>query len=64
MQHIVCREWGPPQGLTVEETEVLAAVADGRLHPPAPSERPLADAGAVLTDPLERRLRGKTVLIP
>ena len=44
--------------------EVLAAVADGALHPVAPTERPLADAGAVLRDLLERRLRGKTVLVP
>lgn len=44
--------------------EVLDAVADGRLHPSAPSERPLAEAGAVLRDLLERRLRGKVVLTP
>lgn len=44
--------------------EVLAAVADGRLRPSAPTERPLAEAGAVLRDLLERRLRGKTVLVP
>ncbi|MEZ5183497.1 MAG: NADPH:quinone oxidoreductase family protein [Acidimicrobiales bacterium] len=44
--------------------EVLAAVASGSLRPSAPSERPLAHAGAVLRDLLERRLRGKTVLVP
>lgn len=44
--------------------EVLGAVADGRLHPSAPTERPLAEAGTVLRDLLERRLRGKTVLTP
>lgn len=44
--------------------EVLAAVVDGRLHPSAPTERPLAEAGAVLRDLLERRLRGKAVLTP
>jgi NADPH2:quinone reductase len=44
--------------------EVLAAVADGRLHPSEPSRRPLADAGAVLRDLLERRLKGKVVLTP
>jgi NADPH2:quinone reductase len=44
--------------------EVLGAVAAGALRPPAPSERPLAEAGAVLRDLLERRLRGKTVLVP
>jgi NADPH2:quinone reductase len=44
--------------------EVLAAVADGRLHPPTPTVRPLEDAGAVLRDLLDRRLRGKAVLTP
>ncbi|MEZ5179306.1 MAG: zinc-binding dehydrogenase [Acidimicrobiales bacterium] len=44
--------------------EVLGAVADGRLHPPTPTVRPLADAGAVLRDLLDRRLRGKAVLTP
>jgi NADPH2:quinone reductase len=45
-------------------TEVLEAVAAGHLHPVAPRERPLADAGATLRDLLERRLQGKTVLVP
>ena len=40
------------------------AVADGRLHPPTPTVRPLAEAGAVLRDLLDRRLRGKAVLVP
>ncbi len=44
--------------------EVLAAVADGRLHPPAPTTRPLAEAGAALRDLLDRRLTGKAVLLP
>lgn len=44
--------------------EVLEAVADGRLHPVEPTQRPLAEAGAVLRDLLERRLRAKTVLVP
>lgn len=44
--------------------EVLAAVADGRLHPPRPTIRPLAEAGPVLRDLLDRRLRGKAVLTP
>lgn len=44
--------------------EVLAAVADERLHPPSPTIRPLADAGVVLRDLLDRRLRGKAVLTP
>ena len=44
--------------------EVLAAVADGRLRPPAPTVRPLAEAGAVLDDLLARRIQGKVVLTP
>jgi len=44
--------------------EVLAAVTAGTLHPPTPSRQPLADAGDVLNDLLERRLRGKVVLTP
>lgn len=44
--------------------EVLAGVADATLAPPSPVERPLDDAGAVLRDLLERRLRGKVVLVP
>lgn len=44
--------------------EVLDAVRMGELHPVAPDERPLAEAGAVLRDLLERRLQGKTVLVP
>jgi NADPH2:quinone reductase len=44
--------------------EVVAAVASGALRPVAPTERPLADAGAVLADLLERRAAGKIVLVP
>jgi NADPH2:quinone reductase len=44
--------------------EVMEAVAAGRLHPPSPTERPLDDAGSVLRDLLERRLRGKVALVP
>jgi len=44
--------------------EMLAMVADGRLHPPAPVAHPLAVAGRVLTDLLERRVTGKAVLRP
>ena len=53
-----------PAEQTALLSEVLDRVAAGDLHPPAPTERPLAEAGAVLRDLLERRLRGKTVLIP
>jgi NADPH2:quinone reductase len=44
--------------------EILAAVADGRLHPPAPNRERLEDAGAVLQSVLDRQLVGKTVLVP
>jgi NADPH2:quinone reductase len=44
--------------------ELLGAVGDGRLHPPAPHREPLAAAGAVLQAALDRQLVGKTVLVP
>ncbi|MCB0977039.1 MAG: NADPH:quinone oxidoreductase family protein [Acidimicrobiales bacterium] len=44
--------------------EVLTAVADGRLHPPEPTRRPLAEAGSVVRDLLDRKVRGKVVLVP
>lgn len=44
--------------------EVLDAIARGDLHPVAPTQRPLAEAGAVLADLLERRAVGKIVLVP
>ena len=44
--------------------DLLDRIADGSLHPPAPHERPLDDAGAVLRDLLDRRTRGKIVLVP
>lgn len=66
---VVGIDWGAwamknPAGQGTLLAEVLAAVADGRLHPSAPTERPLAEAGAVLDDLLNRRLRGKVVLTP
>lgn len=62
-------DWGAwamadPTAQSVLLGDVLDAVTSGRLHPPAPTERPLADAGAVLDDLLHRRLRGKVVLTP
>jgi NADPH2:quinone reductase len=44
--------------------EVIAAVSDGRLHPVEPRTYPLADVAEALTDQLERRVVGKTVLLP
>jgi NADPH:quinone reductase len=57
----VARHADENQALTAE---VVAAIADGRLHPVQPIERPLADAAAVLRDLLERRAVGKIVLVP
>lgn len=44
--------------------EVLSAVAGGRLHPAQPTVRPLAEAGLVVRELLDRRTRGKVVLVP
>lgn len=62
-------DWGAwamqhPASQAVVLDEVLDAVRMGDLHPVAPTERPLAEAGAVLRDLLDRRLQGKTVLVP
>jgi NADPH2:quinone reductase len=66
---VVGVDWGAwamahPAGQAVVLDEVLDGVRTGTLHPTAPDERPLTDAGAVLRDLLERRLTGKTVLVP
>jgi NADPH2:quinone reductase len=62
-------DWGAwtgrdPAGQATLLDELLTAVADGRLHPPTPQRAPLAEAGRVLQDALDRKLVGKTVLIP
>ena len=44
--------------------ELLAMVAEGRLHPTVPAERPLTEAAAVMEELLERRVAGKVVLVP
>jgi NADPH:quinone reductase len=44
--------------------DVLAMVADGRLHPPVPAERSLDEAGAVMGALLDRSISGKVVLVP
>ncbi|MBX3313356.1 MAG: NADPH:quinone oxidoreductase family protein [Actinobacteria bacterium] len=44
--------------------EVLAEVVAGRLHPPEPQRRPLDEAGTVLRELLDRKVRGKVVLVP
>jgi NADPH2:quinone reductase len=44
--------------------DVIAAVAHGELHPVEPRTYPLTDVAEALTDQLERRVVGKTVLVP
>ncbi len=44
--------------------DVIAAVADGSLHPVQPRTYPLVDVAEALSDQLERRVIGKTVLVP
>ncbi len=66
---VVGVDWGAwamhhAAGQAVVLDEVLDAVRAGNLHPVAPTPRPLAEAGAVLRDLLDRRLQGKTVLVP
>jgi NADPH2:quinone reductase len=62
-------EWGGwvlkrPDENRVLVAEVLDRIAAGDLHPVAPAERPLEDAGAALADLLGRRAAGKIVLVP
>ena len=44
--------------------DVIAAVARGDLHPVEPRTYPLTDVAEALTDQLERRVVGKSVLVP
>ena len=44
--------------------DLMRMVADGRLHPPVPAERPLVDAAKAMEDLIERRVTGKVVLVP
>jgi NADPH2:quinone reductase len=62
-------EWGGwvmqhPDENRVLVSEVLDRIAADELHPVAPAERPLHEAGAALADLLERRAAGKIVLVP
>ncbi|HEX5616192.1 MAG TPA: NADPH:quinone oxidoreductase family protein [Acidimicrobiia bacterium] len=68
-RRVVGVDWGGWAMRNVAENrsvvdEVLAEIARGTLRPVAPTERPLAEAGAVITDLLERRVAGKVVLVP
>jgi NADPH:quinone reductase len=44
--------------------DVIGAVARGELHPVQPRSYPLTDVAEALTDQLERRVVGKSVLLP
>lgn len=62
-------DWGAwagrhPVGNEAMLADVLAAVAAGALHPVEPVCYPLADAGRAMQDQLDRRVTGKTALVP
>ena len=66
---VVGVEWGgwvmrQPDENRAMIAEVVDAIAKGELHPVAPFERPLADAGAVFSELLNRKAVGKIVLVP
>jgi NADPH:quinone reductase-like Zn-dependent oxidoreductase len=44
--------------------EVVAAIGRGDLHPVEPAAYPFAEAARALGDQLQRRVTGKTVLVP
>jgi NADPH2:quinone reductase len=68
-RNVVGIEWGgwamrhPKEDRAMLE-EILGEAAAGRLHPVAPQERPLEEAGTAISDLLERRAAGKIVLVP
>jgi NADPH2:quinone reductase len=62
-------DWGgwtfrDPLGNRALIDELMAMVADGRLHPTVPAARPLADAAAVMEELIDRSVAGKVVLVP
>jgi len=62
-------EWGGWVPRNLEENkamiaEIIDAIARGDLHPVKPTERPLTDARAVLSELLNRQAAGKIVLVP
>jgi NADPH2:quinone reductase len=66
---VVGVEWGGwvPRNLKENREmilEIVSAIESGDLHPVAPFERPLEEAGAVLSELLTRRAVGKIVLVP
>lgn len=68
-RHVVGVDWGAWAMQNPTEQQVLlddlfTSIDRGRLSPSAPTTRPLDEAAAVLRDLLDRRLRGKAVLVP
>ena len=66
---VVGVDWGAwafsdPGGNRELMAELIDLVAEGRLHPAVPVERPLEDAPAVMAGLLERSVTGKVVLVP
>ena len=66
---VVGIDWGAwafsdPEGQRALLGELLGLVADGRLHPTVPDERPLEDGAAVMAGLLDRSITGKVVLVP
>jgi len=62
-------EWGGWVPRNMEENramiaDIVSAIAGGELHPVTPTERPLTDARAVLSELLNRQAAGKIVLVP
>ena len=66
---VVGVDWGAstfrdPAGNDELMATLLSLLDAGRLHPAAPTERPLEDAAAVLADLADRKVAGKVVLVP
>jgi NADPH2:quinone reductase len=66
---VVGVDWGgwtfkDPLGNRSLIDELMAMVADGRLHPTEPESRPLEDAAAVMEALIDRSITGKVVLVP
>ncbi len=62
-------EWGGWVPRNMDENramigDIVDAIARGELHPVKPTERPLTDARAVLSELLDRQAAGKIVLVP
>ncbi len=66
---VVGVDWGgwtftDPFGNRALIDELMAMVADGRLHPAEPAGHPLDDAAAVMAGLIDRTIGGKAVLVP